>query len=134
MDDEADKKKSKKGKKAEEQHKPREEHPAGGAAAPEGKLDDDWVEVEERKKPQEEEGDEQPEQVELRADRSWKGAHADASSQLEEDSVDSPSHRARILHTPQYSLIIIVGRTMKRRRRSGEVERAPGWRRRWCQS
>lgn len=88
VDDEEDKKKSKKGKKGEEQHKPREEHPAGGAAAPEGKLEDDWVEVDERKKPREEEGDEQPEQVELRADRSWKGAHADASSQLEEDSDD----------------------------------------------
>jgi hypothetical protein len=108
VDDEEDKKKSKKGKKGEEQHKPREEHPAGGAAAPEGKLEDDWVEVDERKKPREEEGDEQPEQVELRADRSWKGAHADASSQLEEDSVDSPlSSCTNSALTPKYLFIYL---------------------------
>jgi hypothetical protein len=103
-DEMKNKKKSKKenpikGKSGEQQEGP---HAAAAAAATDEKLEDDWVEVEEKKR--EGEGhaaggaDEQPAQVELRADRSWKGTQAENSSQLEEDSVSYLSLFLQALH------------------------------------
>jgi hypothetical protein len=102
-DEMKNKKKSKKenpikGKSGEQQEGPH----AAATASTEEKLEDDWVEVEEKKR--EGEGhaaggaDEQPAQVELRADRSWKGTQAENSSQLEEDSVSYPSLFLQALH------------------------------------